>query len=256
MDIATIIGLMAGGTCVVLAIVSGGGAGVFFNIPAVMITVGGMVSATLIHFSLGQVLRIFSIAKKALFDQLPTEQELIQQLVNYAAINRRDGALALEQQLQHVRDPFLIKGMQMVIDGQNEEVVEKQLVLEVQYLQERHQNGKKVLEFMGASAPAFGMIGTLIGLVQMLRNLEDPSGIGIGMATALITTFYGALLANLVFLPLAGKLGLRSKGELLQKEMLIEGLLAVLRGEGPTVVRERMQAFVSAKQREQLKPEI
>ena len=256
MDIATIIGLMAGGTCVVLAIVSGGGAGVFFNIPAVMITVGGMVSATLIHFSLGQVLRIFSIAKKALFDQLPTEQELIQQLVNYAAINRRDGALALEQQLQHVRDPFLIKGMQMVIDGQNEEVVEKQLVLEVQYLQERHQNGKKVLEFMGASAPAFGMIGTLIGLVQMLRNLEDPSGIGVGMATALITTFYGALLANLVFLPLAGKLGLRSKGELLQKEMLIEGLLAVLRGEGPTVVRERMQAFVSAKQREQLKPEI
>ena len=256
MDIATIIGLMAGGTCVVLAIVSGGGAGVFFNIPAVMITVGGMVSATLIHFSLGQVLRIFSIAKKALFDQLPTEQELIQQLVNYAAINRRDGALALEQQLQHVRDPFLIKGMQMVIDGQNEEVVEKQLVLEVQYLQERHQNGKKVLEFMGASAPAFGMIGTLIGLVQMLRNLEDPSGIGIGMATALITTFYGALLANLVFLPLAGKLGLRSKGELLQKEMLIEGLLTVLRGEGPTVVRERMQAFVSAKQREQLKPEI
>ncbi|HUU10021.1 MAG TPA: motility protein A [Phycisphaerae bacterium] len=256
MDIATIIGLMAGGTCVVLAIVSGGGAGVFFNIPSIMITVGGMLSATLIHFSLGQVLRIFSIAKKALFDQLPTEQELIQQLVNYAAINRRDGALALEQQLQHVRDPFLIKGMQMVIDGQNEEVVEKQLVLEVQYLQERHQNGKKVLEFMGASAPAFGMIGTLIGLVQMLRNLEDPSGIGIGMATALITTFYGALLANLVFLPLAGKLGLRSKGELLQKEMLIEGLLAVLRGEGPTVVRERMQAFVSAKQREQLKPEI
>lgn len=256
MDIATILGLLAGCACIVVAILSGGGAGVFFNIPSIMITVGGMLSATLIHFSLGQVLRIFSIVKKTVFDQLPTEQELIQQLVNYAAINRRDGALALEQQLKHVRDPFLIKGMQMVIDGQNEETVEKQLVLEVQYLQERHQNGKKVLEFMGASAPAFGMIGTLIGLVQMLRNLQDPSGIGIGMATALITTFYGALLANLVFLPLAGKLGLRSKGESLQKEMLIEGLLAVLRGEGPTVVRERMQAFVSAKQREQLKPEI
>ena len=144
----------------------------------------------------------------------------------------------------------------MLIDGQNEDTVQKQLGLEVQYLQERHQNGKKVLEFMGASAPAFGMIGTLIGLVQMLRNLSDPSSIGVGMATALITTFYGALLANLVFLPLAGKLSLRSKDESLQKEMLIEGLLSVIRGEGPTAVRERMQAFVSTKQRGELKPEI
>jgi len=113
-----------------------------------------------------------------------------------------------------------------------------------------------ILEFLGGSAPAFGMIGTLIGLVQMLRNLQDPSGIGVGMATALITTFYGALLANLVFLPLAGKLGLRSKGESLQKEMLIEGLLAVVRGEGPTAVRERMQAFVSSRHRAELKPEV
>ena len=256
MDIATVLGLLAGFSCVIIAILSGGGAGIFFNVPSIMITIGGMVSATLIHFSLGQVLRIFSVVKKALLHQLPKEQKLVQQMVNYAAINRRDGALALEQQIQDVRDPFLLKGMQMLIDGQNEDTVQKQLGLEVQYLQERHQNGKKVLEFMGASAPAFGMIGTLIGLVQMLRNLSDPSSIGVGMATALITTFYGALLANLVFLPLAGKLSLRSKDESLQKEMLIEGLLSVIRGEGPTAVRERMQAFVSAKQRGELKPEI
>jgi chemotaxis protein MotA len=256
MDIATIVGLLAGSACILSAMYSGGGAGVFFDIPSVLITIGGMLSATLIHFSLGQVLRIFSVVKKTVFDQLPTEQALVQQMVNYAAISRRDGPLALEEQVRDLRDPFLIKGMQMLIDGQNEEALGKQLGLEVQYLQERHQDGKKILEFMGGSAPAFGMIGTLIGLVQMLRNLQDPSGIGVGMATALITTFYGAILANLVFIPLAGKLGLRSKSESLQKEMLIEGLLAVVRGEGPTAVRERMQAFVSARHRAELKPEV
>jgi chemotaxis protein MotA len=128
--------------------------------------------------------------------------------------------------------------------------------MEIQYLQERHASGKRILEFMGASAPAFGMIGTLIGLVQMLGTLEDPSQIGGGMATALITTFYGALLANLVFIPLAGKLGIRSKRESILREMVVEGLLAIVRGESPTGVREKMQTFVSAKNREELKPSI
>jgi len=109
---------------------------------------------------------------------------------------------------------------------------------------------------MGASAPAFGMIGTLIGLVQMLQSLDSPDSIGLGMATALITTFYGALLANLLFLPLAGKLGLRSKKETLQKEMMTEGVLAIARGESPTAVRERMHAYLSAKQREEIRPNV
>ena len=256
MDIATIVGLVAGFGLVIVAIVSGGGAGMFFNIPSLMITVGGMVSATLIHFSLGTVMRIFSIAKNTLFNQLESEQETTQRMVDYAAINRRDGTLALEQQLQKAQDPFLIKAIQMLIDGQEEDAIEQQLAIEVQYLQERHETGKKVLEFMGASAPAFGMIGTLIGLIQMLRNLSSPDSIGTGMATALITTFYGALMANLLFLPLAGKLALRSKKETVQKEMVIQGLLAIARGESPTAVRERMQVFVSAKQREELKPNV
>lgn len=256
MDIATVIGLIAGSGLIIVAIVSGGGAGMFFNIPSIMITVGGMASATLIHFSLGTILKIFSIAKNALFNEMESEQEVVQRLVDYAAINRRDGALALEQRLEGVQDTFLIKGIQMLIDGQEEDTIDQQLSIEVQYLQERHETGKKVLEFMGASAPAFGMIGTLIGLIQMLRNLDSPNSIGSGMATALLTTFYGALLANLVFLPLAGKLGLRSKMETTQKEMIIQGMLAIARGENPTAVRERMQAFVSAKHREELKPNV
>ena len=256
MDIATVIGLVAGSGLIIAAIYTGGGAGMFFNIPSVMIVVGGMVASTLIHFSLGTVLKIFSITKKTLFSQLPPEQDVVQRMVDCAAINRRDGALALERQIADIDDAFLVKGVQMLIDGQGEDAIEQQLNTEVQYLEERHATGKKVLEFMGGSAPAYGMIGTLIGLIQMLQNLSSPDSIGMGMATALITTFYGALLANLVFLPLAGKLSLRSKTETLQKEMIIEGLLSIARGESPTAVRERMQAFLDAKQRHELKPNV
>ena len=256
MDIATIVGVIAGFACVIMSVVAGGDATMFVHVPSMAIVIGGMISATLIHFSLGQVLRILSVIKKTLFCRLPMEQDLIQKMVNYSAINRRDGALALEQQIPHANDPFLVQGLQMVIDGQSEENIENQLDMEITYLQKRHVNGKKILEFMGATAPAFGMIGTLIGLVQMLGTLESPDKIGAGMATALITTFYGALLANLVFLPLAGKLGIRSKKETLLREMVVEGLLGIVRGESPTAVREKMQAFVSAKNREELKPSI
>jgi len=256
MDIATIVGIIAGFVCVIGAVAAGGDARVFVNIPSMAITVGGMISATLIHFSLGQVLRIISVLKKTIFCKLPTEQDLIQKMVNYSAINRRDGALALEQQIPTAGDDFLVKALQMVTDGQGEEGIAGQLSMEIQNLQERHANGKKILEFMGASAPAFGMIGTLIGLVNMLGSLEDPKGIGVGMATALITTFYGALLANLVFIPLAGKLGTYSKRETLLREMTVEGIVRIVRGESPTAVREAMQTFLSARQREDLKPNI
>lgn len=257
MDIATIIGVLAGFGMIVMAVASGGGGGAtFLHVPSMMIVIGGMFSATLVHFSLAQVLRIASVVKKTLFCRLLSEQDLIQKMVNYSAISRRDGALVLEQQLSEAGDPFLVKGLQMVIDGQKEDQIDEQLGMEIEYLQQRHAQGKRILEFMGASAPAFGMIGTLIGLVQMLGELTNPEDIGTGMATALITTFYGALLANLVFTPLAGKLGIRSKKETIVKQMIMEGLLSLVRGDGPTAVRERMQTFVSAKNREELKPSI
>jgi chemotaxis protein MotA len=254
MDLATVIGLFAGIGLVGSAIFMGGSFAVFVDFPSVLIVVGGMISATLIHFSLGQVLRVVSVLKKTIFYRIPSENELIQQMVNYGVINRRDGALALEQHIQNVRDSFLVKGIRMLIDGQKAEAIEEQLCLEIQYLQERHADGKKLFEFMGSAAPAFGMVGTLIGLVQMLRTLDDPSKIGAGMATSLITTFYGAFLANVLFLPLAGKLGMCSKKEALVREMIVEGILAISRGEGPTAIRERMQSFVSMARREEVKP--
>jgi len=253
MDVATVVGVFLGFVVIVSAIVTGGGWQMFIHVPSMAITIGGMLCATMIHFSLPQFLGIFSIIKKTIVSKIPSQPELIQKMVNYAAINRRDGALALEQQIHNIEDLFFIKGLQMVVDGQESENIRELMDLEIQYLQERHSTGKKILEFMGAAAPAFGMIGTLIGLVQMLRNLTSPESIGAGMAVALLTTFYGALAANLIFIPLAGKLGIYSKAETTAMEMITEGICAIAQGENPTAVREKMQAFVSQGRREEVK---
>jgi chemotaxis protein MotA len=151
---------------------------------------------------------------------------------------------------------FFAKGLQMLVDGQESDTINEIMSMEIQYLQDRHAIGKKILEFMGAAAPAFGMIGTLIGLVQMLRSLESPESIGAGMAVALITTFYGALTANLIFIPLAGKLGLYSKAESTVMEMIVEGICAIARGDNPTAVREKIQLFVSQGRREEVKATV
>lgn len=256
MDIATITGIILGFTVIILAILQGGGALAFVHIPSMAIVIGGMLCSVLIHFSLPQFLGIFSVVKKSILVKLPTPSELVQQMVNFAAINRRDGSLALEEQISKVESAFIQKGLQMLVDGQDEEAVRDMMSLEIQYLEERHGVGKKILEFMGASAPAFGMVGTLIGLVKMLQDLSDPSGIGQGMAVALLTTFYGALLANMVFIPMAGKLGLYSKNEILTMEMTVEGICSISRGENPTVVREKMQAFIAPQTREDVRATI
>ena len=254
MDIATIIGILLGFLCVFGAIIAGGSIEVFIHVPSMLIVVGGMLAATLIHFSLKQVLSIMPVIKKTLFYKLPAQTELVQNMVNYSAVCRRDGPLALEKELATVDDPFLLQAMRMAVDGQEGETIETALDNEIRYLQERHSEGKKIMEFMGAAGPAFGMIGTLIGLVAMLQNLSDPAGLGAGMAVALITTFYGALLANLLFIPLAGKLGIRSKQETLIREMIVQGVMGIANGESPTAVRERMQAFISVGKREDSKP--
>lgn len=256
MDIATVIGVILGFIVIGWAILLGGSWRIFWDPPSVAITIGGMLCATLIHFSLPQFLGIFSVVKKTIVTKIPSPHELIQNMVNFAAINRRDGALALEEQIKKVNNAFLVKGLQMLVDGQDPEEIRGFMSLEIQYLQERHSSGKKILEFMGSAAPAFGMIGTLIGLVQMLRNLSSPDQIGAGMAVALITTFYGALAANLVFPPLAGKLGLYSRAEATAMEMIVEGIHAIAKGDNPTTVREKLQVFVSQGKRETVKADV
>jgi chemotaxis protein MotA len=256
MDIATIVGIVLGFIVVIGSIVAGGGAMMFLHVPSLAITIGGMTCATLIHFSLPQFLGIFSIVKKTLVSKIPTPTEVTQKMVNYAAINRRDGALALEQEIPKLSDLFFVKGLQMLVDGRDSEEIRDIMDLEIQYLQDRHSMGKKILEFMGAAAPAFGMIGTLIGLVTMLRNLSSPDQIGAGMAVALLTTFYGAFVANLIFIPLAGKLGIYSKAETTSMEMILEGICSIARGDNPTIVREKLQVFVSQGRRQEVKAQV
>lgn len=258
MDIATTLGVIIGFIVIfgTIAFESGGSMAIFFNIPAIAIVVGGTTCATMIHFSMKQFLGVVSVVKKTLLTKTAAPQEMIQRMVNYSAVNRRDGALALEQEIGKIKDPFLSKGLQMLVDGADEHAIRDLLGLEIQYMEERHSMGKKILDFMGASAPSFAMVGTLIGLVSMLSRMENPDEIGKGMATALVCTFYGALIANLVFIPMGGKLGQYSKAEKISMEMIVEGVCCIAKGDNPTAVGEKMQVFISTRHRETVKAQV
>lgn len=245
MDVATMLGAVAGFVLIATAIFIGGGAGAFFNVPAIFITVGGTVCATLVHFPLAEVLRILSVVKRTFAVNIPLAENVITDMSEYARVARRDGVLALEDAARGLDDEFLAKGLQLVMDGTESEQIREVMLIELNTLQRHHRVGSSILSFMGEAAPAFGMIGTLIGLVQMLRQLDDPSRIGVGMATALLTTFYGALLANLLFIPLAGKLQTRSKEEEVVRQMMIEGLTGIQSGVNPGVLHDRLTSFLA-----------
>ncbi len=246
MDIATIIGLVLGLILVIGSILlDGGGIGPFVNVPSLMITVGGSFAAVLINFPLNNVLGVASVVRKCFTVALPSTSEVIEQFKNYAVTARRDGLLALENEVEKVDDEFLRRGLEMVIGGSSREDLTSILEMEISCVEQRHQTGKKILDAMAAAAPAFGMVGTLIGLIQMLRTLDDPSKIGGGMATALLTTLYGALIANLFCIPLAGKLEARSQEEVMIRELMLTGLTCLVDGHPPRVVEERLLSFLS-----------
>ncbi|HRU06284.1 MAG TPA: motility protein A [Candidatus Brocadiia bacterium] len=249
MDIATLLGFLVGNVLLVGAVLIGPGASTFLDVPSFMITIGGCISATLINFPLKKVMGVFAIARKTMFSQVPSPHKEIERIVNLAKLARSEGILAIENQMGDIKDPFLVKGLQLVVDGTDPEALRSILTNELNYMLGRHKEGKSVMDAMGAFAPAFGMIGTLIGLIQMLQNLDDPSKIGAGMAVALLTTLYGAFFANLFCIPMAGKLDSRSKEETLIKEMLIEGIAAIQSGDNPRLIQEKLKSFLSPAQR-------
>jgi chemotaxis protein MotA len=222
-----------------------GGIMPFVNIPSLMITVGGSIAALLIHFPLKSCIGVVGVVKNCFTQRLSTPREVIDQFKEFAAIARRNGLLALEERLPDLQDGFMVRGLTMVIGGSSKEEIQMVLETEISCIDERHRLGRKILEAMGAAAPAFGMIGTLIGLVQMLRTLDDPSQIGGGMATALLTTLYGAVLANLFCIPLAGKLDTRNKEEMTVRELTLMGLLSLVEGQSPRNVEGRLSAYLS-----------
>ena len=251
MDIATIVGLVMGCGLILTSIaMGGGGLAPFINVPSMMITIGGAFSALLINFPLRDVLGLFGVVKNCFMTKLPTSAETIALFNEMATVARRDGLLALEAKMEEISDPFLSRGLELVVAGTIKEDLEANLETELSYIDERHRTGKKIVDALAAAAPAFGMIGTLIGLVQMLRTLDDPSQIGGGMATALLTTMYGAVMANLFCIPLAGKLEARNQQESMIRELMIVGLCSLLDGQTPRAVQERLSAFIRPKERD------
>ena len=250
MDIATLIGIVAGFGLIIVSIVMGGAPELFVNIPSVLIVVGGTLAATLINYPLGDVLGVLATLRNAFFHQATEPSELIRKIVEFANVARREGILALESHASSVDDEFLQKSVQLAIDGTAPELIKDVLTTELAFMEDRHAMGQSILNAAGAFAPAYGMIGTLIGLVQMLATLDDPSTIGGSMAIALLTTLYGAVLANVVCLPCAGKLKVRTARELLAKEIVIEGILSIQSGENPRVVEQKLKAFISPAERQ------
>lgn len=250
MDITTIVGLIAGFTLIIMGILNGGELGSFIDTPSLLITIGGTLAGTLVNHPLQTIVGMVSVGLKTfLYKSLPPT-ELIEKIVGFAETARREGILALEQAASEVEDPFMGTGIRLAVDGTEPELIQTILETELAFIEERHKAGASIFSYMGQAGPAFGMIGTLVGLVNMLQNLDDPSAIGPGMATALITTFYGAVIANLIFIPMAGKLGIRSAEEILQKRMIMEGIMSIQSGDNPRIVEQKLNTFIAPKLRQ------
>jgi len=244
MDIATIIGLVAGAGLLLWAILMGGPLSTFIDVPSILIVIGGATAATLVSFPLRNLLTFIRVLKNAFFSKPQSATVLIKDLVQYAEVARRDGILSLESVVADVKDPFIVGGIQMAVDGTDPELIERIMTEEMESVAARHASGKAILECVGKYAPAYGMLGTLIGLVLMLKNMDDPSKIGPGMAVALLTTLYGSLVANFFALPLADKLGVRSNDELLLKMIVIKGVMGIQAGDNPRVVEQKLKSYL------------
>ncbi|MDH5298662.1 MAG: MotA/TolQ/ExbB proton channel family protein [Desulfobulbaceae bacterium] len=247
MDIATVIGLAFGSIILIVSILMGGSILLFFNVPSIFIVCGGTLAVAFIRYSMSDVINSMKVAINAFTTRLSVPGEVIQEIVNLANIARKNGLIVLEQ--QPITDPFLKKAIMYCVDGHEADFIQEVLEKEVDLTVDRHSVGQGVFKGMGDSAPAFGMIGTLVGLVQMLANMSDAASIGPAMAVALLTTLYGAVLANLLFLPLADKLALRSSEEERNRKLIIEGVLGILKGLNPRVMEEFLETFLPPKER-------
>ena len=248
MDIATIIGLFGGTTLVILAVAIGGSALIFINIPGVLIVIGGTVATCFIKFSMKDVINSMKVVMKAFMVKLDSPDELISKLVEFSKIAKKEGLIALEN--QQAGDEFSAKAVRYLSDGLDEKLISEMLDKDIRKTVQRHMIGQNVFRGMGSSAPAFGMIGTLIGLVQMLASMSDPSSIGPAMAIALLTTLYGAIVANLVCLPIADKLALRSQQEQENRQIIREGAIAIAQGMSPMVLEEALKIYLAPKDRQ------
>lgn len=244
MDIATIIGILSSIGLLVASMTMGVGIEAFLDLPSILIVCGGTACATMISYPLRDCLNTISVLKHAFVTQPVTIGEIIAGFTHFSARARKEGLLALEPSIRQVSDPFLRKGLQLTVDGLEPQAITEILETEIAFQESRHRLGADIFQTMGNFAPAFGMIGTLLGLISMLRQLDDPSAIGPAMSLALVTTFYGAILANMIFIPIAGKLKARSQDETMIKELILQGILSLCRGDNPRIIEQKLHAFL------------
>lgn len=247
MDLATLIGLISAFGIIMASIFIGGSAGTFFNVPSLLVVCGGTVGAVLMQFSIAQFFGAMKVALKAFFNKALAPEELIETTIEMANSARKGGLLALEE--KDTGNDFFQMGIQMMVDGHEPDVVRQMMTSEMNLTVERHELGQKIFKSIAEVAPAMGMIGTLIGLVQMLSNMDDPKSIGPSMAVALLTTLYGAMIANVFAGPVAEKLGLRSNEERLVKSMIIDGVSGIQEGRNPRVIEGMLMTYLPGSKR-------
>jgi chemotaxis protein MotA len=249
MDITSFIGVIFGSVCVIISILLGGSLMAFYDVPSIFIVLGGGMASVLISYRIGEIAKIFKVVAKAFLDQETSPGDTIKLLVELSQKARREGLLALESEQDNLGDDYIKQSLQLIVDGVEPETIRESMDLELQNLEARHAKGQGLFRTMAGLFPAWGMIGTLIGLINLLKSLDDPSKIGPSMAVALITTFYGSILANFICTPIANKLAIKSKEEIQMKEMIIEGILSIQAGENPRIMEHKLKTFLSPEQK-------
>ncbi|HHV98213.1 MAG TPA: motility protein A [Clostridiaceae bacterium] len=249
MDIATIGGFIFGVVCIVVSILLDGTLRSFYNVPSIFITLGGGIASIVISYRLSELAKIPKLIGKAFFSKQSTPEETIKLLVELSQKARREGLLALESEQEKLEDKYISQSLQLIVDGVEPDTVRDSMELELANLEARHAKGQGIFKNMAGLFPAWGMIGTLIGLINLLGKMDDPSSVGPAMAVALITTFYGSILANFICTPIANKLEVKSKEEVWEKEMIIEGILSIQAGENPRIMEHKLKTFLSPEQK-------
>ncbi len=252
-DIASLLGIILGLLAIVFGVISSAGLGgvyEYLDYPSVIITFGGAFACTLMSVSLQNF--IGGIKSMGLIFKAPVVNtaEMIRKIIDLSNVARKEGLLSLEEAAEDLEDPFLKKGILLIVDGTDPDLVRAIMETELVSVEGRHKDKIGFWDTLSAMGPAWGMIGTLIGLVDMLYNMEDPSTIGPAMAVALITTLYGSLLANWICIPVSNKLKADNDVEMMQKEVMIEGLLSIQAGENPRVIEEKLKSFLAPAERE------
>lgn len=247
MDLATLIGLIGAFAFIIGAMFTSGGIAIFIDVPSVLIVMIGSLFVVMMKYNLKQFLGAVKIAAKAFIFKIDKPDELIEQSVTMADAARKGGFLALEE--AEISNSFMQKAVDMLVDGHDGEVVREALEKDISLTEDRHKTGIGIFKSLGDVAPAMGMIGTLIGLVAMLSNMDDPKSIGPAMAVALLTTLYGAIIANMIAIPIADKLTLRMSEEMLNRNLIMDAVLAIQDGQNPRVIEGFLKNYLSEKQR-------